>query len=182
MRITPSRSVEHAVVVPRDEKHEDGQGLRAVRDLADHVEARLVPPVHPLDDEDEGASEGERREQVAQTREDALLARVGVFVATAEVLVASSARRITTGLAGSPPAAAPPARAISRDHLGERLLARRADGAPNEVGDRRVRTSIVTGVHSTWRSLACGAISARNVATRAVLPMPISPMTARHTS
>ena len=184
MRITPSSTWQHAVVGPRDEEHEDGQRIARVHDLAEDLEARLVGPLHALDHERPAAAPGRSRRAGCARRRGW---SCGVRARPRRPppicrLVASSARRATIGLVASPAAAPPPARAMS--------AATSSNGSsPSCRWQRaRARRSRRRGPPSApactrrARARAFGGSSARNVATSAVLPMPISPTTARQTS
>ena len=130
--------VHDAIVVARDEQHQDGQRLGPVRDLADDVEARLVAPVHALDHQHQRLRERDGREQVADAREDVLLARVRVLVAPAEPVGRQLREARDHGAGRVPSRRGPSGAGDERDHLVEGLLARGADGAAHELGHGRV--------------------------------------------
>ncbi len=164
----------HAVVGPRDQQHEDRQRIAGVHDLAQDLEARLVGPLHALDDESPAAATARSRRGGcarppgsscgARARPRRLRPSGGWSRARRGAPPSGSPRRRS---AAPPPARAMSAATSSNGSSPVVPMASRTSSATAAKG-----TSIRTGEHSTRTIRAFGGSSPRNVADERGLADP----------
>ena len=70
-----------ALVRTRDQHDEDGERILVLADLGQELEARLVGPLKPFDDDDERVHEGDGGKKVTEPRQDDAAPGHGVLVA-----------------------------------------------------------------------------------------------------